>query len=90
MAFSLEWEDSANDAAAASAISNLTAKVEELTKTRGLFLETKMMNDAGYNQNVLASYGTSNLKRLRDVASRYDPSQVFQKLQNNGFLLGKA
>ncbi|KAI0436661.1 hypothetical protein F4803DRAFT_213525 [Xylaria telfairii] len=90
MAFSLEWEDSASDAAAMTALSNLTSKVEELTKKRGLFLETKLMNDAGFNQNVLASYGTSNLKRLRDIASQYDPSKVFQKLQNNGFLLDKA
>ncbi|GAP89749.1 putative FAD binding domain-containing protein [Rosellinia necatrix] len=90
MAYSLEWADNVNDEAARVAITKLTEKVEAITKARGLYLETKIMNDAGYNQNVLASFGPKNLKRLRDIASRYDPTGVFQTLQNNGFLLKKA
>ncbi len=81
---------SANDKAALAAIQNITAKVEALAQKQGLYLESKIMNDAGFNQNVLASYGPDNLKRLRDVASRYDPFQVFQNLQKDGFLLRKA
>ena len=48
------------------------------------------MNDAGFNQNVLASYGENSLSRMRNVSHFYDPYQVFQQLQNDGFLLAKA
>ncbi|KAI0415287.1 hypothetical protein F5X98DRAFT_347015 [Xylaria grammica] len=90
MEYFIQWEDSANDEAALAAIQNITAKVEALAQSKGLYLESKIMNDAGFTQNVLASYGPENLKRLRDIASRYDPSRVFQSLQNDGFLLSKS
>lgn len=48
------------------------------------------MNDAGYQQNPLASYGAANLNTLKSVSKKYDPKQVFQKLQNTGFLVSKA
>ncbi|KAK8880052.1 FAD-dependent monooxygenase [Apiospora arundinis] len=90
LTYSVQWADSANDGEALAAIRGFTDRVEELLKKRGLFLRTKMMNDAGDAQNVLGSYGEENLKRLKDVSARYDPLGVFQKLQNNGFLLSKA
>lgn len=90
MTYSVQWTDSADDGEALAAIRGFTDRVEELLKKRGLFLGTKMMNDAGDAQNVLESYGEENLKRLKDVSAKYDPLGVFQKLQNNGFLLSKA
>ncbi|EED23334.1 hypothetical protein TSTA_067660 [Talaromyces stipitatus ATCC 10500] len=39
------------------------------------------------SQKVLRSYGTENVKRMQDVAVKYDPEGIFQKLQHNGFLL---
>lgn len=45
------------------------------------------MNDAGPTQTVLESYGTENLKKMRDVAAKYDPYGVFQELENDGVLL---
>lgn len=90
MTYSVQWADSGHDGEALAAIRGFTHKVEELLKKRGLFLQTKMMNDAGDAQNVLGSYGVENLKRLKDVGAKYDPLGVFQKLQNNGFLLSKA
>ncbi|KAI1347650.1 hypothetical protein F5Y01DRAFT_318523 [Xylaria sp. FL0043] len=86
----IQWADSADDATALATIQNMTAKVEALAQKQGLYLESKILNDAGPNQNVLASYGSKNLQRLRDIASQYDPSQVFQNLQNDGYLLSKA
>jgi hypothetical protein len=47
------------------------------------------MNDASRDQNPLASYGKDNVQKLKTVAAKYDPSQVFQKLQNGGFLLSR-
>ncbi|KAI1127655.1 hypothetical protein F5Y10DRAFT_292692 [Nemania abortiva] len=90
MAYSIEWDDTENDEVAMSAIIELIDNVEALTKERGLFLTTKIVNDSGFNQNVLSSYPPENLRRLRDIAAQYDPAQVFQTLQNNGFLLSKS
>jgi hypothetical protein len=48
------------------------------------------MNDASRDQNPLASYGTTNVEKLENISKKYDPQRVFQKLQNNGFLLSKV
>jgi hypothetical protein len=48
------------------------------------------MNDASRDQNPLASYGPESLEGLRQIALRYDPDQLFQTLQNGGFLLSRA
>lgn len=90
LSFSVEWDNSTDDAHALAAIQNYTSQVEELAKERGVYLESKCMNDAGDFQDVLASFGSENLATLGSIASKYDPLQVFQVLQNNGFLLSKA
>jgi hypothetical protein len=45
------------------------------------------MNTAGRKQPVIASFGTENVKAIRKVTAKYDPTQLLQKLQNNGYLL---
>lgn len=56
----------------------------------GLSVPFVFMNDASRDQDPLATYGSDNLARLKAVAAKYDPSWVFQMLQNGGFLLGRA
>ncbi|ROW08495.1 hypothetical protein VMCG_03256 [Cytospora schulzeri] len=90
LSLSIEWKDSVHDNEVLTAFRNYTDRVEDLAKTNDVFLEAKAMNDAGYMQNVLASYGPKNLAQLRSIATQYDPLKVFQDLQNNGFLLAKA
>lgn len=43
------------------------------------------MNYADKSQQPLASYGVANVERLKNVARKYDPGQVFQKLCPGGF-----
>ena len=45
------------------------------------------LNYADKSQDPLASYGIENLKKMRNVAAKYDPEQVFQKLCLGGFKL---
>lgn len=45
------------------------------------------MNDAGASQRVIESYGTENGRYMKAVATKYDPTGVFQKQRNGGFFL---
>ncbi|KAI1366793.1 hypothetical protein F5Y08DRAFT_119098 [Xylaria arbuscula] len=47
------------------------------------------MNYADKSQDVLASYGPKNVKKMREVADRYDPDTVFQTLCPGGWKLPK-
>ncbi|KAF2677131.1 FAD-binding domain-containing protein [Lentithecium fluviatile CBS 122367] len=86
----LEWTDAADDDTVRGLSIETTDKWEELGKARGLYLPYLFMNDASRDQNPLASYGEKNLQRLKEIAAEYDPTQLFQKVQNSGFLLSKA
>lgn len=48
------------------------------------------MGDSSRDQNPLATYGTANLAKLKVAAKKYDPKEIFQTLQQSGFLLSKA
>jgi len=43
------------------------------------------MNYADPSQDPLRSYGAENVVKMRNVASKYDPGQVFQRLCPGGF-----
>ena len=45
------------------------------------------MNDASYDQRVIAHYGEESVEKLRRVGRRYDPDAVFQRLVRGGFKL---
>ena len=68
----------------------MRSTVKSYAQAKGKLLEYEFMNDASYSQNPLASYGAANLAKLKAVSKKYDPVQVFQTLQNSGFLLSKA
>ncbi|KAI4224938.1 MAG: hypothetical protein L6R36_004297 [Xanthoria steineri] len=78
----------ADDAVAHNATRGIHERIETLTRSNGSYLPYLFMNDASYDQDVLAHYGAANLRRLRDVRAKYDPDLVFQKLVPGGFKLG--
>ncbi|KAI1120034.1 hypothetical protein F5Y10DRAFT_290424 [Nemania abortiva] len=45
------------------------------------------MNYADRSQKVLQSYGADNVKKMKEVAAKYDPDGVFQNLCPGGFKL---
>ncbi|KAI1741370.1 hypothetical protein F4680DRAFT_416601 [Xylaria scruposa] len=51
----------------------------------GGLLDWTYLNYADRSQDPLRSYGAENVKRLKDVAVRYDPDGVFQKVCPGGF-----
>ncbi|KAK4184564.1 hypothetical protein QBC35DRAFT_48231 [Podospora australis] len=48
-------------------------------------LPWEYVNYADATQNPLKSYGEENVRRLKEVARKYDPTEVFQKLCKGGF-----
>lgn len=59
-------------------------------KRRGLYKEFIYMNYAAPGQDVLKGYGQENYDRLKSIAEKYDPEQVFQKLMPGYFKFGGA
>jgi hypothetical protein len=65
---------------------NIVRKVEAESKRRNLVNNHFYMNYASQFQDVVDSYGES-ANRLRRIARKYDPAEVFQKLQPGYFKL---
>ncbi|KAH7324355.1 hypothetical protein B0I35DRAFT_449346 [Stachybotrys elegans] len=86
----IDWQDAADDDIVRSVSIETTKRWASLAADSGCQIPFLYINDASRDQNPLNSYGPANLAKLRKVAAKYDPEQMFQKLQNGGFLLSKA
>lgn len=86
----VDWQGESNDAAVRAVPIATTQEWKDLGQVRGSYLPFLYMNDASRDQNPIAGYGASNVAKLKSVSKKYDPTQVFQILQNDGFLLRKA
>ncbi|CAK7212774.1 hypothetical protein SCUCBS95973_001579 [Sporothrix curviconia] len=82
------WDDASDDAAVAAFASNVLTQVKAYATTRGVQTDYTYMNYASMYQDVLSSYGSDVLARMRQVSAKYDPAQVYQTLQPGYFKLG--
>jgi len=85
-----DFKNVADEAAVRESCRAIVAKGEDIAKKNGTFLPFRYANYSSRDQNPLKSYGEENLGRLKEIARIYDPKEVFQKLQNGGWLLSKA
>lgn len=88
--FTCEWPQNSDDAAAENAVDTLAATAKSLAEKEGKLLKYLCMTFASSEQDVINSYGAENVKEMQQVAAKYDPEGVFQKLQHGGFLLQPA
>lgn len=86
----IDWDNESDDALVRSVSIETSAQWDTLSKGRGLDIPFLFMNDASRDQSPIAKYGATNINKLKQAALKYDPTQVFQKLQNSGFLLSKV
>ncbi|KAK3935427.1 hypothetical protein QBC46DRAFT_422660 [Diplogelasinospora grovesii] len=84
IALDMSWDKAADDGIVNKALEGLLGRVQNLTVENGVALEYVFMNDASWDQGVIASYGKTSVDRLRDVQRVYDPCLVFQKLVPGG------
>ncbi|KAI1799809.1 FAD-binding domain-containing protein [Daldinia bambusicola] len=83
----ITWTDPTQDTTIFNISQRITQRCTEASKAKDLLLPYLFMNTAGKTQKVLQSYGAKNVEFIKTMAAKYDPKQVFQKLQNDGFLI---
>ncbi|OTA93645.1 hypothetical protein M434DRAFT_385437 [Hypoxylon sp. CO27-5] len=83
----ITWTDSTQDQSVWDISQRITQRCTDAAKAKNLSLPYLFMNTAGMKQNVLGSFGDENVAFIKEIAAKYDPGNVFQKLQNNGFLI---
>ncbi|KAL4766866.1 hypothetical protein BDW60DRAFT_212518 [Aspergillus nidulans var. acristatus] len=81
------WTDEGDDEEVVSVLTRLGAMIEALAQEHGKYQSFKYMNYAHQQQDVIASFGEKNKAFLKEVAAKYDPNGVFQRLQVGGFKL---
>ncbi|KAK7942430.1 FAD-binding oxidoreductase [Apiospora aurea] len=81
----LRWQDAANDKTIQAAGDALYAELEAAAREEGSHLRYLFVNDANGGQDVIASYGEDNVRRMREVREHYDPHSVFDRLLAGAF-----
>ncbi|KAL8364736.1 hypothetical protein RB595_003830 [Gaeumannomyces hyphopodioides] len=67
-----------------------TAETEAHARELGLDVPWRHLNYADPSQQVLATYGATNVEKMRAAAKKYDPDGVFQTLMPGGFKISKV
>jgi hypothetical protein len=86
---SCSWNNAADDDAVNRVMSNIMRDIKKASVELGVQNDWVYMNYAAKFQDVIASYGASK-KKLKTIAKKYDPKEVFQKLQPGYFKLDGA
>ena len=84
------WTDAADDGRILKANSNIIKRTVAAAQASGLYNEYIYMNYASQYQAVIPSYGSANQQKLKSIATKYDPTGVFQDLQPGYFKLDGA
>lgn len=81
------WWDASGDDKMRVATQRIRDRIEQVAREEGEHVEYLFMNDASHDQDVIGHYGSENVRRLRHVQRKYDPSLVFQRLVPGGWKL---
>ncbi|KAL2071017.1 hypothetical protein VTL71DRAFT_14043 [Oculimacula yallundae] len=81
------WENASDDAEINELLKGITHRIEALAKKEGKDCAFKYMNYANAEQDVISSFGQDAKTFMLDVAAKYDPEGIFQKLQPGAWKL---
>lgn len=84
------WNNASDDTRVYSALSKVLVRISDRAKALGKMNDYIYMNYASQFEDVIKSYGTDNKAKLKSVASKYDPTGVYQTLQPGYFKLDHA
>lgn len=62
------------------------ARAEDITRS----VKFRYLNYSDVSDDPLATYGDDNVKRMREVAKKYDPTGIFQTRVPGGFKISKV
>lgn len=82
---SAAWADAAHDQQVYSASKLLVEDVENKAKRLGAYTPFIYVNYAAPWQDVIQSYGTKNVRKLRKLRDRVDPQHFFTNKLKGGF-----
>ncbi|KAF1940310.1 FAD binding domain-containing protein [Clathrospora elynae] len=83
------WNNTRDDNTVYKVMSDIIQAIKTESEALGVQNDYVYMNYASQFQDVIASYGTSKSK-LKAIARKYDPKNVFQTLQPGYFRLDRA
>ncbi|KAI1824499.1 FAD-binding domain-containing protein [Xylaria intraflava] len=83
----ITYDDPAHDDLVRDVTGRVTQKCIAAAKEKKLDLPYLFAGVASKEQEVLQGYGDESIAFMQTVAAKYDPEGVFQRLQNDGFLL---
>ncbi|KAL2038088.1 hypothetical protein N7G274_009035 [Stereocaulon virgatum] len=89
MNIAVAWANIGDDDRINTAANRIIDRSIALAKSLKLHHRFIYQNYASQRQDVFAGYGAANKQRLIDISRKYDPEQVFQKLQPGYFKLGE-
>lgn len=84
------WDNASDDATVYAFVTNVLNQIKAAATKIGKQNDYIYMNYGGVYEDVIKSYGSANKARLKSIASKYDPQQVFQILQPGYFKLDHA
>lgn len=88
--FNAAWNRKEDEPKFHRVISKVIETVKTEAKRRSLDNDFVYLNYASEYQDPIGNYGTANKERLIKISKKYDPAQVFQRLQPGGFKLIKG
>lgn len=87
MSMSWPWNMPQNDGVFIGAMQEIVTRADQAAAKMGLLDDYIYMNYAASGEQVVESYGASNVQFMREVSEKYDPQSVFQTLVPGGFKL---
>ncbi|KAL4931215.1 FAD-binding oxidoreductase [Aspergillus undulatus] len=84
------WSNASGDETIYQFLDDFFSTIADEAESRGLGNDFIYMNYASHFQDVISSYGGDNKEKLQEIASKYDPDGVYQKLQPGHFKLDGA
>ncbi|KAI4909887.1 uncharacterized protein J4E92_010503 [Alternaria infectoria] len=84
------WNNAADDDTVYQVMSDIMKAIKSDAVKQGVQNDWVYMNYASMFQDVIASYGSDSKSKMKTIASKYDPKEVFQKLQPGYFKLDRA
>lgn len=84
------WTSAAHDERVREATANWSRNVAKATRLLGTESSFLYLNYADGSQNPLRSYGNTSVAFMQQVARKYDPNGVFQRLVPGGFKISMA